>query len=114
MYNKDNAFFKIIKKELPCKLICESEFSLSFYDLYPKAKVHALVIPKGEYKDLTDFVALATSQEKLDLLETVEKTIKTLDLKEGGYRMVCNTGKNGRQEVNHLHFHILGGELLKH
>ena len=49
MYTQDNIFTKIIKLEIPCSKIYESTYSLSFYDINPIAKIHALVIPKGKY-----------------------------------------------------------------
>ena len=57
-YDKNNIFAKIIRGEIPLKpkdKIYENEFVLSFYDINPKKKIHALVIPKGEYTDLDDF-----------------------------------------------------------
>ena len=55
IYDKQNIFAKILKKEIPCKKIYESDYVLAFFDINPQKKIHALVIPKGEYIDLDDF-----------------------------------------------------------
>ena len=55
MYDEDNIFAKILRGEIPCKKIYEDEFVLSFHDINPQKKIHAIVIPKGKYIDLDDF-----------------------------------------------------------
>ncbi len=55
-YDKNNIFAKILRGEIPCKKIYENEYILSFYDINPqKKKIHALLVPKGEYINLDDF-----------------------------------------------------------
>ena len=61
-YNDDNIFAKILRGEIPCKKIYEDEFILSFHDINPQKKIHALVIPKGKYTDLDDFCKNASSK----------------------------------------------------
>jgi histidine triad (HIT) family protein len=62
-YDKNNIFAKILRKEIPCKKIFENEHVLSFHDINPQKKIHALVISKGEYIDLDDFNNRASDQE---------------------------------------------------
>ena len=62
-YNQNNIFAKILRGEIPCKKIYEDEFVLAFHDVNPQKKVHALVIPKGEYIDLDDFNKRASEKE---------------------------------------------------
>ena len=62
-YDENNIFAKILKGEIPCKKIYEDEFVLSFYDINPQKKIHALVIPKGNYIDLDDFASKASEKE---------------------------------------------------
>jgi len=50
-YDKNNIFAKILRKEIPCKKIFENDYVLSFYDINPQKKIHALVIPKGDYSN---------------------------------------------------------------
>ena len=54
-YDDNNIFAKILRGEIPCKKIYEDEFVLSFHDINPQKKIHALVIPKGKYNDLDVF-----------------------------------------------------------
>ena len=117
-YDKNNIFAKILRGDIPLKSsekIYENEFVLSFYDIRPKKKVHALIIPKGEYINLDDFSKRASEKEIAELIKGINIVAKKLgiSLDEGnGYRVIANTGDNGGQEVPHLHFHLLGGERV--
>ena len=115
-YDKNNIFAKILRGEIPCKKIYEDEYVLSFYDANPQKKIHALVIPKGEYINLDDFSSKASEKEIVGLIKgrsAVAKKIGVSDVvKGGGYRSLVNVGENGGQEVPHLHFHIFGGEKV--
>ena len=111
-YNADNVFAKIIRSELPCDKIYEDEYALAFYDIHPKAKVHALVICKALLTDFSDFINHSDTEEIAGYMRAIYKVVELLKLEEDGYRVVFNIGKNGGQEVPHLHAHILGGEKL--
>tara|TARA_B100000029_G_scaffold471423_1_gene511077 strand:- start:890 stop:1264 length:375 start_codon:yes stop_codon:yes gene_type:complete len=117
-YDKNNIFAKIVRGEIPLKSsdkIYENEFILAFYDIKPQKKIHALVIPKGEYTDLDDFCKKASDQEIVELIRGINVVAKKLGISiEGGlgYRTLANVGENGGQEVPHLHFHLLGGEKV--
>ena len=117
-YDKNNIFAKILRGEIPLKLnekIFENEFVLSFYDINPKRKIHALVIPKGEYTDLDDFSKRASEKEISELIKGINIVAKKLGIsidKGKGYRALVNIGEDGGQEVPHLHFHLLGGEKV--
>ena len=115
-YDKNNIFARILRDEIPCKKIYENEYILSFYDINPQKKIHALVIPKGEYANLDDFSEKAPEKEIAGLIRgigIVAKKIGVSDVvKGGGYRSLVNVGENGGQEVPHLHFHIFGGEKV--
>ena len=106
-YDKNNIFAKILRGEIPCKKIYEDEFVLAFYDINPQKKVHALVIPKGEYVNLDDFSSKASEKEIVGLIKGIGTVAKGR-----GYRSLVNVGENGGQEVPHLHFHIFGGEKV--
>ena len=56
-YDENNIFAKILRGEIPCKKIYEDDYVLSFYDINPQKKIHALIIPKGKYIDLDDFAS---------------------------------------------------------
>jgi histidine triad (HIT) family protein len=62
-YDDSNIFAKILRGEIPCNKIYEDDFVLSFQDINPQKKIHALVIPKGRYVDLDDFSLNATPEE---------------------------------------------------
>ena len=115
-YDKNNIFAKILRGEIPCEKIYEDEFVLAFYDVNPQKKIHALVIPKGEYVNLDDFSSKASEKEIVGLIKGIGTVAKKLGISEvvkgRGYRSLVNVGENGGQEVPHLHFHILGGERV--
>ena len=114
-YDNNNIFAKILRNEIPCNKIYEDEFVLSFYDVNPQKKIHALVIPKGKYVNLDDFSENANSDEIVGLLKGINAVAKKLKIsldKGKGYRALVNIGENGGQEVPHLHFHLFGGEKI--
>ena len=114
-YDSSNIFAKILRGEIPCNKIYEDEFVLSFHDINPQKKIHALVIPKGKYIDLDDFSQKATSEEMVGLLKGINLVAKKLGISVDtgkGYRALANISEDGGQEVPHLHFHLFGGEKV--
>ena len=115
-YDENNIFAKILRGEIPCKKIYENEYVLAFHDANPQKKIHALVIPKGEYVNLDDFSSKASEKEIVGLIKGVGTVAKKLGISEvvkgKGYRSLVNVGEDGGQEVPHLHFHIFGGEKI--
>ena len=114
-YDKTNIFAKILRKEIPCKKIFENEHILSFYDINPQKKIHALLIPKGEYIDLDDFNKRASDKEIISLCKGITEVAKILRISidnGSGYRALTNINDHGGQEVPHLHFHLFGGEKV--
>ena len=114
-YDDNNVFAKILRGEIPCKKIYEDEFVLSFYDINPQKKIHALVIPKGKYVDLDDFSTKASTDEMVGLLKGITIVAKNLKISVDtgkGYRALANISEDGGQEVPHLHFHLFGGEKV--
>ncbi|MBD1157246.1 HIT domain-containing protein [Pelagibacterales bacterium SAG-MED20] len=114
-YDKNNIFAKILRKEIPCNKIFENDHVLSFYDLNPQKKIHALVIPKGEYINLDDFNSRASDKEIVALNKALTEVSKILGISTEngkGFRALTNVGDHGGQEVPHLHFHIFGGEKV--
>ena len=114
-YDNNNIFAKILRGEIPCKKIYEDDFVLSFYDINPQKKIHALVIPKGQYTDFDDFSLNASSEEMAGLIRGIYNVARKLNIsldKGKGYRVLSNIGEHGGQEVPHLHFHLFGGERV--
>ena len=115
VYDDNNIFAKIIRGEIPCNKIYEDEYVLSFHDINPQKKIHALVIPKGKYIDLDDFNKNASNDEIVGLIKGITLVAKKLNIsidKGRGYRTLANISEHGGQEVPHLHFHIFGGEKV--
>ena len=114
-YDDQNIFSKILRGEISCNKIYEDNFVLSFYDINPQKKIHALVIPKGKYIDLDDFAMNASSKEMVGLLKGINTVAKKLGISTDtgkGYRALANVSEDGGQEVPHLHFHLFGGEKV--
>ena len=114
-YDNNNIFAKILRGEIPCKKIYEDDFVLSFYDINPQKKIHALVIPKGKYIDLDDFSINASMEEMVGFIKGINIVAKKLNISADsgkGYRALTNISENGGQEVPHLHFHLFGGEKV--
>ena len=114
-YDDNNIFAKILRGEIPCKKIYEDEFVLSFHDINPQKKIHALVIPKGKYPALDDFSQTASPDEIVGLLKGINTVATSLNISVdtgNGYRALANISEDGGQEVPHLHFHLFGGEKV--
>tara|TARA_B100000686_G_C16765602_1_gene961524 strand:- start:311 stop:679 length:369 start_codon:yes stop_codon:yes gene_type:complete len=110
-YDKNNIFAKILRKEVPADVVYEDDFIYAFKDISAKAPVHILVVPKEPFCSFNDFSEKADDETILNLVRTIGKITKKLNLKDG-YRIIANIGKHGGQEVPHLHFHILGGKSI--
>ena len=112
MYDENNIFSKIIKGEVSCEKIYEDNDVLFFNDINPVAKIHVLGIPKVSCKDFSDFIQTCDLVTVSQFFKKTEMIIDKLGIRESGYRIISNSGENGRQEVPHFHIHILGGEKL--
>ncbi|SCA56443.1 Uncharacterized 13.2 kDa HIT-like protein in hisE 3'region [Candidatus Terasakiella magnetica] len=111
-YDSNNIFAKIIRGEIPCDKVYESDHALAFKDIAPQAPVHILVIPKGSYVDYDDFSQNAPEGEIVDYIRAIGVVAREAGVKESGYRILSNLGDEGGQEVPHLHVHIFGGKPL--
>jgi histidine triad (HIT) family protein len=103
-------FGKIIAGELPAEKIFENDKILVIKDLYPKAPVHLLIMPKKEIPNLQSVM-----QEDLplicEIIEVAQTLAKQFNVAEG-YRLITNNGISAGQSISHLHFHLLGGRNL--
>ena len=109
---EDCIFCKIIAGVIPSKKVYEDEHVFAFADINPQAVVHILVIPKQHIES-----AAVISKENSLLISSCFEAIAEIAKQEGldnGFRVITNTGRDGAQSVFHLHFHVLGGELLPH
>ena len=107
----DCIFCKIINKEIPSNIVYEDDEILAFRDINPVAPVHVLVIPKKHIDYVSD---LKEEDEALigKIYTVINKIAKQEGIDEKGFRVVVNCKEDGGQEVNHLHFHIIGGKKL--
>lgn len=100
-------FCKIVRGELPSQKVYEDDEVIAFRDIHPVAPVHCLIIPK------THIASLAECDEKhqgiLGKMLAVSPRIAREQGSNDGFRTIINTGRVGRQDVNHLHMHIIGG-----
>jgi len=115
-YDHQNIFAKILRGEIPCKKVLETEHCLAFHDIQPQAAVHVLVIPKGAYVNADHFGEAASDAELADFSRALSQVARATGVAEaaggGGFRLIANTGPDGRQDVPHYHAHIVGGEKL--
>lgn len=111
-YDRDNVFARILRGEIPAKKVYEDDCALAFHDITPKAPVHVLVIPKGEYETLHEFGAKAPTDVVAGFWKAVAAVVDKLGVAGSGYRTIINTGPDGGQEVGHMHLHILGGRPI--
>jgi histidine triad (HIT) family protein len=101
-------FCKIINKEIPSNVILENENFLAFHDINPKAPVHILAIPKVHVDSFNE-----VSPDLMSGMSAfIQEIAQEVKIAKSGYRVITNIGENGGQEVQHLHFHVLGGAKL--
>ena len=109
--SNDCLFCKIIAGEIPSAKVYEDDAVLAFKDIQPQAPVHILLIPKVHFDNA--YQASAQQPEIFaKVFAAIRNVVEQQGLVENGYRVVINTGKDGNQTVEHLHFHLLGGRAL--
>ena len=101
-------FCKIVKGEIPSDRILENDDFMAFHDLYPKAPIHILIIPKEHVDCFQDMSPDMMAKATLFIQEVALK----MGIDKSGYRLITNNGDDGGQEIHHLHFHLLGGGKL--
>ena len=108
---EDCIFCKIIRREVPSKIVYEDDDIIAFWDIQPITPVHILVIPK---KHITSLVDLKPEDEKVigKIYTVINEIAKEQGILEKGYRVIVNCGEDGGQVVKHIHFHLLGGKKM--
>lgn len=108
----DCIFCRLVRGEIPSRKVHEDDDILAFHDIRPAAPVHFLIIPKVHVETLYD--ADGSHQTVLGKMLGMAGQLARQEGLTDGFRTIVNTGRIGRQEVYHLHIHILGGpEPLK-
>ena len=105
-------FERIIAREIPARIVHETEEFIAFHDITPKAPTHVLVVPKKRIAR----VAAAVPDDAMilgKLLLVAAQVARQLGLETSGYRLVINNGRDGGETVPHLHIHLLGGRPME-
>lgn len=102
------VFCRIVARESPAEIEYEDEEVLAFKDLYPKAPIHLLIIPK---RHIESIASLEAEDEAVvgHCVRVARLLAERLGYGERGYRVSCNTGPEGGQVVYHLHLHFTAG-----
>jgi histidine triad (HIT) family protein len=107
----DCLFCKIVRREIPGKIVFEDEALLAFEDINPQAPTHVLVIPKRHIESLN---VLEASDDGIvgEIVRRAAAIAKERGISAGGYRAVFNTNRDAGQTVFHIHLHLLGGRSM--
>lgn len=105
----DCLFCRIVRTEIPAKIVAEDEYCVAFRDINPQAPVHVLVIPRDHVASLNE-VRDGAVVGRMHALAT--KIARDEGLAERGYRTVINTNADAGQTVFHIHLHLLGGRHM--
>lgn len=105
-------FTKIIKREIPAKIIYETDQVLAFEDINPQAPHHYLIVPKMEIATINDLTP-ETAGITADLFLAAKEIAKQKGVAEDGYRVVMNCNHDGGQSVYHIHLHFLAGREMQ-
>jgi len=111
VYVEGCIFCQIAQGKIPSDVVFETDKLIAFRDIHPKSPVHILIIPKNHVNPRLDL-----TQQDVETLPEIFLAAKEITRKEGigerGFRLIANVGPESGQEVEHLHFHILGGKRL--
>jgi len=101
----DCLFCRIVRGEIPAKLVAQNDDAIAFRDIDPRAPVHVLVVPREHVASMTDADPVTLGA----VLSLAAHVARQEGVTETGYRVVINTGEHAGQTVHHLHAHLLGG-----
>lgn len=107
----ESIFSKIIKGEIPADIVYRDDLVTAFKDINPQAPLHILIVPNKEIPSVND-VTVEDEPALGRLFSVAAKIAREQGVAESGYRLLVNTGRDGGQEVPHLHMHIFGGRPL--
>jgi len=107
----DCIFCKIIEKTLSATIVYEDDLVIAFDDIYPKAPIHKLIVPRQHIATLNDLEPEHTMLIG-HMTQTAKNLAKELKIDESGYRLLFNCNADAGQVVFHIHMHLLGGRQL--
>ena len=110
-HNADCLFCRIVRGEIPATVVYRNDHVLAFRDITPVAPQHVLIIPLKHIASLSD---LTPEEEGVagHILLAAGTVAGILGIRESGYRLVFNSGKDALQSVFHIHGHLIGGNLM--
>ena len=111
MSEADCIFCRIVRGEIEAKVVYDEDDVLAFEDIDSKAPVHVLIIPRQHVANLEEIGALPDTVVKR-LFEVASTVAEKLGVRDGGYAVTINNGRDAGQEVFHLHLHLMGGRRL--
>ncbi|AWH90437.1 purine nucleoside phosphoramidase [Buchnera aphidicola (Melanaphis sacchari)] len=110
--NKHLIFQKIIRKEIPSNIVYQDNIVTAFTDIQPKAPIHILIVPNDFIKSAND-INKKNKDIFAHMLYVIVNIAKEKRISKEGYKIIINCNKNGGQEINYFHMHLLGGKKLK-
>jgi len=104
-------FCKIVKGEIPARIVYEDDLVMAFHDINPQAPIHILIIPKEHIPTVNE---LEENHKELigHIFLVAKKIAKDFEVAESGYRILVNCNRDGGQEIYHLHYHFFAGKPL--
>lgn len=105
-YDENNIFFKILNKQIPCKIYRENDYGLCFYDINPQNTTHLLVIPKIKAINFQHFIQIASPETTYNFFKFIEECLENLS----HHQILTNSGSY--QEIPHFHIHLLSNQSL--
>ena len=103
-----NIFEKIRDGEEKADIVYKDDYITAFKDIHPNAPVHILIIPNKKMESLNE-IQEEDSGYLSNILLAAKKIAKQFNVDQTGYRLITNCGSDGGQEINYLHFHLVGG-----
>lgn len=109
--NSDCLFCRIVRGEIPAKIVYRNDHVLAFRDITPVTGQHVLIIPLKHISSLSE---LTPEDEAIagQILLAAGTVAEIIGIKESGYRLVFNSGKDAMQSVFHIHGHLIGGSAM--
>jgi histidine triad (HIT) family protein len=111
--NPDCTFCKIVTGTSPATILYHDEQVTAFRDLHPVAPTHILIVPNKHIASVNEF-EIADEALVGHIFSVARVLAEREGIDSGGYRIINNTGTHGGQTVFHMHFHLIGGQRMKH
>ncbi len=106
----DCIFCQIVAGKIPAKVLYQDEDVMAFHDINPAAPVHILIVPRRHSRDILELVG--KTDQLLAVFKALPAIAEAAGVKDSGFRLINNCGKEGGQTVDHVHFHLIGGRTL--